>query len=526
MEGQLQASIPMWLAAALPIAVVLYLMVVRRWGGTKAGPAGWLTSLLVAATVYQAGPAVLLASQGKALFRSLLVLYIIWMALALYQVVKEAGALEAIGAGMSRLTADRAMQLLVLAWVFASFLQGVTGFGVPVAVVAPMLVGLGFPALTAVVATGVAHGWAVTFGSLASSFYAMIAVTGIDGHVLAPWSAAMLGLAALPCGMAVAVIHRGRAGLRHALPAILVLAGVMGGTQLALASLGMWSLASFGGGIAGLAAVTLVTRVKRYRGTDAERGAAAQAAVHAPAMSMLEAMSAYLVLLVIVLAVRLVGPVRDLVQTFALQPRLPETSTALGWVNPATAERPLYLLGHAGAQILFACVVAWLIFRLRGRYAPGSARRIAGNTLRGSVKPTVGILFMVGMAMFMVDSGMTYVLAVGVSRALGPVYPLAAPFIGALGAFMTGSNTNSNVLFAPLQQGTATMLGLSVPLTLAAQNLGGAIGSVFAPAKVIVGCSTVGLGGAEGEVLRRILLYGIAIVALGGLVTALLSLLL
>jgi len=531
----------MWFAAAAPIAVVLALMVGLRWGATKAGPAGWVVSLLVAATVFGAGPKLLLLSQGKAVVRSMFVLYIIWLALALYNVVSEAGALDAIGAGMSRLTADRTMQLLILAWVFSSFLQGVTGFGVPVAVVAPMLVGLGFPPLASVVATGVAHGWAVTFGSLASSFYAMLAVTGMDGADLAPWTAALLGLACLPCGMVAAAMHQGRRSVAHALPAILVLWVVMAGTQYALAVAGLWSMAAFGAGIAGLVASAAVVRMGRYRaaamgptapGSDSAGGVGssvghptATGAGEGGGMGFFEAMSAYFVLLAVVVVGGLVGPVRDALDTVSYTATFPETQTSLGWVNEAAAERALHVFGHAGALILYTCAFAFAIYWLRGRYEPGAAARVVAATIRGSIKPTIGILFMVGMAMFMADSGMTYALALGISRGLGFAFPVVSPFIGALGAFVTGSNTNSNVLFAGLQEGTATLLGLNVLLLLGAQNLGGAVGSVFAPAKVIVGCSTVGLAGCEGDALRQILVYGLAIVALGSVVVGVISLL-
>lgn len=108
---------------------------------------------------------------------------------------------------------------------------------------------------------------------------------------------------------------------------------------------------------------------------------------------------------------------------------------------------------------------------------------------------------------------MTHLLANGIARVAGPAFPLVAPFIGALGAFMTGSNTNSNVVFGGLQQHAAVLVGASPLIILAAQTAGGAIGSLFAPAKIIVGCSTVELGGKEGPVLRAAMRYGLAIVA-------------
>ena len=198
-----------WLLALLPIAVVLVLMVGLRWGGKKAGPVGWLAAILMAWLFFGAGPDVLLYSQVRGLLLTLYVLYIIWMALVLYRVVDEAGAITVIGQGIARLTAEPTMQLLLLAWAFSAFLQGVAGFGVPIAVVAPLLIGMGFTPVTAVAAVAIAHSWSVTFGDIASSFQALMAATGLPGEVLAPWSAVFLGIACFGCGMAAAWMLQG-----------------------------------------------------------------------------------------------------------------------------------------------------------------------------------------------------------------------------------------------------------------------------------------------------------------------------
>lgn len=113
---------------------------------------------------------------------------------------------------------------------------------------------------------------------------------------------------------------------------------------------------------------------------------------------------------------------------------------------------------------------------------------------------------------------MTLLLAQGLSTVMQSAYPLAAPLVGMLGAFATGSNNNSNVLFASLQKNAAILLGLDPRWLLAAQTAGGSLGSMIAPAKIIVGCSTVGLKGRDGEVLRTTLLYGLVIGILIGVV--------
>ncbi|MCY4525401.1 MAG: L-lactate permease, partial [Anaerolineaceae bacterium] len=134
------------------------------------------------------------------------------------------------------------------------------------------------------------------------------------------------------------------------------------------------------------------------------------------------------------------------------------------------------------------------------------------------------ILAMVAMATVMQNAGMTRTLAEWLSRAVAPDwYALVGALIGALGSFMTGSNTNSNAVFAGLQLDSAQLLGLGVPLVLALQTSAGAIASMMAPAKILVGASTVGIGqGDEGRVLRSLLLYGSLILVLLAAVTWLL----
>ena len=126
---------------------------------------------------------------------------------------------------------------------------------------------------------------------------------------------------------------------------------------------------------------------------------------------------------------------------------------------------------------------------------------------------------MVAMAVVMQHAGMTDDLARGLASAMGSLYPIIAPWIGALGAFMTGSNTNSNVVFGALQKRTAELLGYSVPIILAARTSGAALASVMAPTKVVVGASTAGMAGKEGEVMRKLLVYAGLLITIVSILT-------
>ena len=182
----------------------------------------------------------------------------------------------------------------------------------------------------------------------------------------------------------------------------------------------------------------------------------------------------------------------------------------------AQPTKAISVFGHPGALIAYTAIIAYLLYRLGGHYRPGVTRRIVSNTLKSAVRSSIGIATMVGFAMIMEHTGMTYLLAVGLSRAVEPLFPVLAPFIGVLGTFMTGSNTNSNVVFGGLQLQTAQLLGMPAAVILGAQTAGGSLGSMLAPAKIIVGCSTAGLAGREGEVLRRTIVYGALVVLVVG----------
>jgi lactate permease len=211
--------------------------------------------------------------------------------------------------------------------------------------------------------------------------------------------------------------------------------------------------------------------------------------------------------------------------------------TRFGWLTEAGTGRSINLFGHAGALLLYTTLItlAWYLWHSKRPRTLASAslsvkgtsllprdsasyngRLILQKTLKGSISPTIGIYTLVAMALTMQHAGMTQLLAEALSST-GALFPFLSPFIGALGSFMTGSNTNSNVVFGQLQQQTALALQLIVPIILAAQTAGGAMGGTFAPAKVIVGCSTVA-GADDGRVLKAATLYSLVILAFVGVI--------
>ena len=524
----------MLILASLPILLILLLMVGFRLSAVKAGTAGYLAALIIALAFFGANFQTLATSHLKAITLSLDVLSIIWTAYLLYRVSDEAGAIEAIGRALPQLTRDKGMQAILIGWVFASFLQGTGGFGVPVAVTAPLLVGLGFSPLRAVLIPTIGHGWAVTFGSLGSSFNALITSTGLPAEYLAPASALFLGLATLPTGLMVVAlanektrkVSKGynnfpdngdelddfktqakikpfgslldkrparRAWRKLALKAV-VIGAVMGIVQYLVAvKLGMWHIASFAGGMAGLGFSIIIIRwgqpsQKQERSVEKlvspseippSRNAQSFSSSIKSRASVLIPLSPYIALIFY---------------------------TAITLFFPKSA------FTHPSAILFYSAATAFFIFNRVGLYDEGAGKGILLQTAKKMKLSSISIFLMVSMAMIMQFSGMTEALARGVAESVGTGYPFIASWIGAMGAFITGSNTNSNILFANLQMQTAELLGYSVPIILAAQTAGAGLASVVAPAKLIVGASTVGMEGKEGEVLRAAIGYAAGLV--------------
>ncbi|HOT92746.1 MAG TPA: L-lactate permease [Anaerolineae bacterium] len=500
------------LLAALPLVLILILMVGFRWNGAKAGAVGWLAALLIAVVRFSATTGFIFWAQVEGFFRALQVLYIIWGALFFFRITEANGSLNAMSAMLQHLSPGRTLQVLLLAWAFASFLQGVGGFGVPVAVLAPILIGIGFPPLAAVVMPSLGHGWAVSFGSLGASYEALKTATGLEGAVIAPAMAAVLGGVCFLIGVLVLWVAGGKVALRDGWWPMLTMALAMSGIQYLAVCAGLYNIAAMLGALAGL-----IVGVGWALG---QRNGRVQPLTDFPWTRSLLAIVPYLLLLIVILSVSFTPALARWLERVTIQIPIPARTLADGRSLAAGKTKALALFGHPGALLFYSGGLTLLWSKIQGTLPPGSGKKIRAGMLRSGMQSSLGIVAMVAMATTMENVGMVTVLSRAMADVAGTLFPAIAPFIGALGAFMTGSNTNSNVLFGAFQQQVAQTLGYSVPFILAIHNAGAAVGSIFAPAKIIVGCSTVGLSCQEGEVLRRttryslVILFALAVLAL------------
>lgn len=520
-DPQLPIDLFHWGIALLPVVVLLITLVFLRWRAPEAGPLGMFVAAIVALIAYRTPLETIAVAGAKGIWDAVFILYVVWPALLLYHTLDRAGTFHAFRCGIDRFSRDELFLVLAFGWVFASFLQGIAGFGTPIAVVAPLLVAMGIRPVHAVVVPLIGHAWATMFGTLGVGWLATLQVIELGDPVETAFQTALLlWPSTLLAGLAIAWLYGRMAAVRHAAPLVLVIATVHGGGQAALT---LWDpvLAGFLAATAALLALYPLSRWPRYSDPwgieespimDPEKREEAEGEDPEPVMGLRMALAPYLVLTVVSVGALSIPAVESAVESVQVGLPFPQVETGYGMVVDAEEPySPFAPLTHPGTFLLVASLSAWLLYRWKDYYRSWGERsepQEVWSGLTGDALPaSVAVITFLVMSKVMDHSGQTDVLALGIARTTPPlVYAFASNGIGVLGAFMTSSNTASNILFAPLHQDTvAAVPGLSEATIIAAQSTGGAIGNVIAPANVVLGTGPAGIAGEEGAVLRKTL---------------------
>ncbi|TVQ42105.1 MAG: L-lactate permease [Wenzhouxiangella sp.] len=472
--------------AGLPIAAVLLAMAVLRWRALSAGALGFAVAvalLWLPAGFEQPAASMLAGVTLEALSSAAVILWIILPALVIFEFQSRVGALDRLRQALSEISDDRVVQTLLVAWFFGLFMEGAAGFGTPVALAAPLLVGLGFAPLRAVVLALLGHVGAVSFGAVGTPALTQIELLGLSPQALAGMT--ML-LHALPIFFLALALVRLASDEPLTGARIKLAASAAACFWFPAALLGWFvgpELPSLGGALVGGVVFVLLVRQ------------------HGTASSwQLADLAPYLLVLGLVLLTRLVSPLQEALSALWL---------GWTWRGYSGGLAPLY---HPGTLLISSVLLAAL---LGGR----------SSTLKPSVQAAIGklapvalaLLVMLMLARLMVHSGLIGQVATAVAG-LGMLWPLFAPMVGVLGTFVTGSATASNVLFSEFQAATARALDLPLPAMAAAQNVGAAIGNAIAPHNIIAGAATVGMSGRDGEVMARTLRPVLVSALLAGLV--------
>lgn len=532
---QLPIDLLSWTLALLPIVVLVVLLVVLRWTAPQAAAVGMFTAALVSFLVFRTPMDALAVAGAKGVWDAIFILAVVWPALLLYQVVNHAGGYDALRQGIARFSRNEVFVVIALGWVFTSFVQGIDGFGTPIVVVAPILVAFGMRPVYAVAIPIIAHIWAKLFGTLGVGWLATLQVVSLADPTKAAFASAGLIVIQVVFGGFTVVWMYGRwPAVRHAWPVILIISAIQGGGQMIVA-LYHPALAAFIPATVALVALYPLSRWRRF--AEPAQGITVRPAMRddrvelaedtQPPMGLIMAFLPYILLTVIALGVLTIKPIDAALERLTLALPFPQVTTGYGVQNAATTGySPLAPFTHPGAFLVLAAGITWIVYGARGYFAKWAARNeetpvgILRGTLADAVPASVPIIGFLMMAKLMDHSGQNQVLALGIS-AVAPAYAFAfmSNGIGALGAFMTSSSTSSNVLFAPLQQTLAHLNGLSETTIIAAQSAGGAIGNAIAPANVVLGASTAGISGREGDIIRKALPWTIIAIILTGLAT-------
>lgn len=497
-----------WFIALIPVMSILILMMFLRWSGGKAGTFSWILAAVLSFFVFGGNLKLISIASLKGLWTTVFILFIIWGAMALFNIVDRVNGFEVIADRFTSLTGgDKLLQLLVVGWALTTFVQGVTGFGTPIAVSALLLVGLGFNPVLATASSLMGHAWAVGFGSLGSSFGVLVNLSGLDASGLAFWSSLFLGAICLMTGLGISYLYDGWKGLKHGLPAVLMMGITMGGTLILVANFVLPYIASLAAGTVGLIVGALVLpKFNWYKNGEIE---VPKDETTEEKIDFHTAFAPYYFLLGFVFVIYLT-PLNNILSKYKIGFSFPRTSTSLGFVNKAVESySPISILTTPGTLILLSAICSILFYKYKGLWKKEYSKTILSSISSQALPSTITVMSMSMMSVVMMDSGIINLLAQGTAMMAESIYPIVSPIIGILGTFMTGSTTSSNILFSAFQRDVAEIIGINSLAITSLQTAGGSLGKMMTPTTIALGTGVTNIVGREGEVMKKTMGYAI-----------------
>lgn len=546
------------LVALIPIATVFLLLVVARRPASQAMPLSYLVTVGIALGVWRVPGVEVAAASIQGLVAAAEILYIVFGAILLLNTLQESGAIATIRHSLLGISHDRRVQVIIIAWLFGSFIEGASGFGTPAVITVPLLVAIGFPAMAAVVAALIIQSTPSTFGAVGTPIIIGIDA-GLDGVPAVNQQLAVLGLTQPEyltlIGQWAGLIH-GVVGTFLPLVLVMVLTAGFGEGRSVRDGLGAWKFALFAGlaftvpytltayflgpefptlmgGLVGLGIVIPAARKGLFTPNTLwdfpSQPEVTSEVIPVPLSnnlpkSTLTARQAWLpygLLGLFLLLSRLEFlPIRNGLQSLSL------TWTHIFGTEVSAATKPLYL-----PPTVFILVVM-LTFYLH-RMSIQSMQRAVMRTLPILQKTALALGSAVLMARVFINTGinsadlesMPLALADGMATLAGQSWPFFAPTVGMVGSFVAGSVTVSNMMFALFQFGVASQIDVPTAVILGLQCVGASAGNMICVSNIVTAEATVGLAGCEGLLIRKVffptLYYLIFAGVLGGLIVLL-----
>ncbi|HWO03034.1 MAG TPA: lactate permease LctP family transporter [Blastocatellia bacterium] len=538
------------LVAALPVVVLLGLLAIVRVKPHWAAMAGAATAVLAACLVFRMPWPLAFASLGYgAAFGLLKIAWIVVAAVFLYDISVHTGQFEIMKQSVARVTPDRRLQVLLVAFCFGALIEGAAGFGAPVAIAGAFMIGLGFKPFHAAALNLIANTAPVAWGAIGTPVHTLAAVSGLPEAHLNSMLGRILPLTAIlvPFWLVRAMV--GWRETLEVLPAILVVGVSFGATQFVWSNFVDSNLVDIAGGVVSLVATVMFLRFWRpkriWRFSDEledDRGKSGQTAAAGVSESPSSPRSAANLTSHTTAQVARAWMPFVMLTLFVLLWGLPSVKGSMnrlttpaferaGWdvpvlhlaitrdapvvskPSPEAAKFDFNWLSATGTACFFAAIVSGLLLGVR----PAQLLSIFWGTLLRMRFAVLAISFMLGLGFVTRYSGMDAVLGLAFTRT-GWLFPFFGTFLGWLGVALTGSDTSSNALFGGLQRITAEQLGLSPVLMCAANSAGGVMGKMVDAQSIVVATAATNQVGNEGTIFRFVMWHSIALASIVGLI--------
>jgi len=506
------------LVVSIPILFLFWALAFKRMKGHVAGLLTLLLTLVVTILAYHMPVRAALSATLLGMLNGLFPIgWIILTAVFFYNLTVEAGQFEIIKSSISSISADRRLQALLIAFCFSAFMEGVSGQGAPVAVAAAMLIGMGFPPLSAAIVCLVGNTPPVPFGPVGVPTQMMISVTKINESVMTRAIGLDMCIMALIIPIFMLVVLAGWKKAMEVLPAALV-AGISYAITCHFVThhIGVELpaiLSSF------VSIVCLVIFLKFWKPKtiwrfDNDPEVTREMAVTHSTGQVVKAWSPFVALMAImgvwgIPAYK--GFILNKLHWFVSVPSWPWLDGVVFRSAPIVAKPAKYAASYrwefftaAGTAMMISAVVAMVILGI----GPGRSFKVFKKTLKQLSFALVTLASVLGIAFLANYSGMSYTLGLAFAKT-GRAFPAFSPVIGWLGVFLTGSVTSSAALFGKLQQVTAVAIHVNPVLTTSANLFGGVMGKLISPQSIAVACAATGLVGRETDIFRSTLRYSV-----------------
>ncbi|MGD0108711.1 MAG: L-lactate permease [Rhodopila sp.] len=503
-----------FLVAVLPIAIVLVILGVLRRPAWQASLAGLVVAFAVAVTLWQMPVRLALNSAAAgAVFAIWPVMWIVVNALLLYNIAVASGRFDAFRDWvLDHLPNDRRIVLVVIGFCFGCLLEGISGFGTPVAITSALLILVGFPPLEALSFTLIFNTAPVAFGALGAPVTVLGQVTGIPAVQLGAMIGRQLPFFAMLLPFYVMALYGGIRSVKAIWPALLVSGASFATAQFVSSNFLDYALTDVLSSLTALIVTLLFLRIWRPAPDPSFAiSANVKAAARHESVPAWQGWLPWIVVSVLVIA-------WTHFRIFALgQQAIPwpglHNQIAITLYN----DKPygaLYVFQPlaTGTAILLSAIVTAVVVGL----GPAQFAVAVGATWKQSRIAILTVALIVALAYLMNYSGMNYTLGKGVAS-MGLIFPLVSPFLGWVAVFLSGSDTSGNALFGNLQVVAANQLGLNPVLIAATNSSGGVMGKMISPQNIATGVSVTDLKGQEGVVFARTFKHSIALTLLLGL---------